>query len=205
MTVKSIKYLALGDSYTIGEGVAPDLNFPAQLVSLLGQAGLTMPPPVIIAKTGWTTDELLHEIKVSGIDGLFDIVTLLIGVNNQYRGLSPEDYEPSFKILLEKAISFAGGNPSNVYVVSIPDWSATPFAHDRDREFISGMINRFNAINEYATTAAGAHYCDITPGSRQASADPELVTTDGLHPSPKEYRRWAKQLSELILINYFTS
>ncbi|MEO8381897.1 MAG: SGNH/GDSL hydrolase family protein [Acidobacteriota bacterium] len=182
---RAARYLALGDSYTIGESVAEAERFPNQLARQLGIA-----EPRIIAKTGWTTDELNAAIDAANVTGTYDLVTLLIGVNNQYRGRDAEEYRREFAALLQRAISFAGGDAGKVIVVSIPDWGVTPFAEGRDRAKIGSEIDQFNAINREETRRAGARYADITPISRRA--DPSLVAPDGLHPSGKQYGEWAK-------------
>ena len=179
------RYLALGDSYTIGESVAPADRFPHQLAR-----ELNLGEPQIIAKTGWTTDELNDAIDAANPQGPFDLVTLLIGVNNQYRGRDPDQFRGEFAALLQRAIGFAGGDPKNVVVVSIPDWGVTPFAEGRDRAKIAAEIDRYNAVNREEAARAGALYVDITPISR--SGDPALVAGDGLHPSGKQYAEWAK-------------
>jgi lysophospholipase L1-like esterase len=181
------RYLALGDSYTIGESVAVEERFPMQLAR-----ELKMPEPEIIAKTGWTTDELNAAIDKADPHGPYDLVTLLIGVNNQYRGRSADQYRTEFAALLQRAIGFAGGKTRNVVVVSIPDWGVTPFAKDRDQAKIAREIDQFNAINREETLRAGARYVDITPFSRKAAADPSLVAGDGLHPSGKMYAEWTR-------------
>lgn len=181
------RYLALGDSYTIGESVAEADRWPNQLARLL-----QIPPPEIIAKTGWTTDELNAAIDKANPRGPYDLVTLLIGVNNQYRGRDAEQYRREFVGLLNRAIAFAGGKPWRVVVVSIPDWGVTPFAANRDRAKIGAEIDRFNAINRDETLRVKAHYVDITPVSRGAADDRSLVADDGLHPSAKMYAEWVK-------------
>jgi lysophospholipase L1-like esterase len=181
------RYLALGDSYTIGESVAVEERYPVQLAR-----ELKMPAPEIIARTGWTTDELNAAIDKADPHGPYDLVTLLIGVNNQYRGRSADQYRTEFTALLQRAIGFAGGKARNVVVVSIPDWGVTPFAKDRDRAKIAREIDQFNAINREETLRAGARYVDITPFSRTAAADPSLVAGDGLHPSGKMYSEWTR-------------
>jgi lysophospholipase L1-like esterase len=178
-------YLALGDSYTIGESVAPADRFPHQLARELG-----LGEPQIIAKTGWTTDELNAAIDAANPQGPFDLVTLLIGVNNQYRGRDAEQYRGEFAALLQRAIGFAGGEAKNVVVVSIPDWGVTPFAEGRDRTQIATDIDRYNGINREETVRAGARYVDITAVSRRG--DPTLVADDGLHPSPAQYTEWVR-------------
>jgi lysophospholipase L1-like esterase len=193
-----LRYLALGDSYTIGEGLATEASFPYQLQGLLKTAGHEIGDPLIVAKTGWTTGELLDAIHKSELTPPYDLVTLLIGVNNQYRGLSSEEYGIEFGKLLKLAIKFAGDNESAVFVISIPDWSATPFAHDRDRERLSREIDNFNAINLAIAIEHRCNYVSITQGTRDAMQDPTLVTTDGLHPSAKEYAKWARKLVDKI-------
>lgn len=182
------RFLALGDSYTIGESVAPEERWPNQLASALRARGAGIGDPEIIARTGWTTDELSTAIDSAAPRGPYSLVTLLIGVNNQYRGLDAEQYRREFTTLLERAIGFAGNDPKKVIVVSIPDWGVTPFAAQRDRGKIATEIDRFNAINREETLRAGAHYTDITPVSRRP--DPALVAGDGLHPSGKMYSEW---------------
>lgn len=191
-------YLALGDSYTIGEGVPDTDNFPHQAVQLLNQSGISFNHPTIVAKTGWTTDELQQGIDAARLDSTYDIVSLLIGVNNQYRGRSNTEYAEQFELLLQQAIAFAGRHPQHVFVLSIPDWGATPFAEGRDRTQIAREVDEFNAINKSLADEYGVHYIDITPGTREAATDPTLVTSDHLHPSGKEYSRWAVKLADSI-------
>lgn len=182
------RYLALGDSYTIGESVGENERFPALLTKQMRAQGINISEAQIIARTGWTTDELEHAITANEPKGTFELVTLLIGVNNQYRNRTAEAYRPEFVHLLERAIRYAGNRPERVVVVSIPDWGATPFG--RDRKNVSPEIDAFNAVNRVETTRLGAHYIDITPGSREARQDPALIAKDGLHPSAKMYARW---------------
>ena len=191
-------YLALGDSYTIGEAVPLTRNFPYQLVQLLRKKGLPVVAPEIIAQTGWTTDELDSAIKANQYLSKYDLVTLLIGVNNQYRGREALQYKMEFEELLKKAIAFANGKPSHVCVVSIPDYGVTPFAAEMDREKIGREIDIFNNINKAVSIQYKTQYVDITPGSREAGRDEELVTTDRLHPSEKEYSKWAEKLAILV-------
>lgn len=190
--------LSLGDSYTIGEMVPAEENFPNQVRRMLGKDGIAMDAPKIIAKTGWTTDELQDAIHKEQITGHYDFVTLLIGVNNQYRGRSAADYAPEFESLLQQAIGFAGNRPSHVVVLSIPDWGVTPFAGDRDGKAITRGIDAFNQINKELAARYQAHYIDITPGTRLAASDSSLLATDGLHPSGKEYAKWAQQVAVMI-------
>ncbi len=195
-------YLALGDSYTIGESVTDADNFPSQTTAILQKEGLNFLPPRIIAKTGWTTDELEEGIARAGEIGLlpdsYDFVTLLIGVNNQYRGRTVSEYGTAFEGMLQKAIGFAGNRPARVIVISIPDWGITPFAADRNRQQIADEINAFNAVNRKLCLQYQAHYLPITDWTREAATDPSLLAQDGLHPSGKEYRRWAEKLSAYI-------
>ncbi|HKZ68873.1 MAG TPA: SGNH/GDSL hydrolase family protein, partial [Anaerolineales bacterium] len=184
--------LALGDSYTIGESVSPAECWPAQLAALLRAQGFKIEESLIIATTGWTTDELSAGIDNADPQGVYDLVSLLIGVNNQYRGRSADEYRDQFAALLHRAISFAGGTPSRVLVLSIPDWGVTPFAAGRDRDAIAAAIDSFNAINYEEAERAGAHYIDVTPISRQAADDPLLIADDGLHPSAAMYAEWAR-------------
>lgn len=197
----TLSYLALGDSYTIGEAVEANESFPYQLVEVLKARDLDFAVPKIIAKTGWTTDELRHAIQQEQIADTYDLVTLLIGVNNQYRGYSQDTYRKEFSELLEMAIGFAGGNKANVYVVSIPDWGVTEFAKrsGRDLKGISNEIDSFNEINRQETETKQITYIDITPGSRQALKKQTLIASDGLHPSGKMYTEWAQQVAEKFL------
>ncbi|HEX2532681.1 MAG TPA: SGNH/GDSL hydrolase family protein, partial [Chitinophagaceae bacterium] len=189
-----LRYLALGDSYTIGEGVPLFRSFPYQAVQELRRSGIPVSAPEILARTGWTTGEL--EAAMSGyvFQPPYDFVTLLIGVNNQYRGKSVDTYVPEFRRLLEAAIGLAGSAANRVAVLSIPDWGATPFAEGRDQPSIYAAIDAYNAANRQLTEAAGAQYIDITPGSRQVAEQARLVTEDGLHPSPEAYREWVVPL-----------
>lgn len=189
-------YLALGDSYTIGEGVPVYESFPYQAVQLLRDAGHEFAAPEIVAKTGWTTDELLAGIANTKFLSRYDFVSLLIGVNNQYRGRSVDEYERQFEELLKRAIQFAGDDVSHVIVLSIPDWGATPFAANADHNRIAKEIDDYNAVNKRVAAKFGVHYIDITPGTRQANE--EMLAADKLHPSGKEYRKWAIKVMEII-------
>jgi lysophospholipase L1-like esterase len=192
--------LCLGDSYTIGEAVAENERFPMQAVELLAKQNIHFEKPEIVAKTGWTTDELATAIGERHLAERYDIVTLLIGVNNEYRGRDIDNYRIEFKNLLKTAIEFAGGETKHVYVISIPDWGVTPFgANDkRGEEKIGEEIDLFNAVNKEVSLKSKVNYINITPGSRLAKSDPSLIATDGLHPSGKMYAEWAKKLAEAI-------
>jgi lysophospholipase L1-like esterase len=192
---RPVRYLALGDSYTIGASVAPAERWPVQLAAQLRANGLIVAEPLVIARTGWTTDELMAGIERQQPQGLFDLVSLLIGVNDQYRGRSGDEYRRQLRQLLHTAIAYAGGHAAHVIVLSIPDWSVTPFAAGQQRAAIAAAIDDFNTINRQETAQAGAHYVDVTPVSRQALQDASLLATDGLHPSGKMYTQWV----ELVL------
>jgi lysophospholipase L1-like esterase len=195
----ALHYLALGDSYTIGEAVPADQSYPNLLTSELSAQKHPVSSPTIIAVTGWTTDDLINAISQAGLTGKkYDIVTLLVGVNDQYQQLSQDNYKIKFTQVLNTAISFAGGNKTHVFVLSIPDWGVTPFAAGQG-SVISPQIDQFNTINKQISTAAGVNYLDITPISRKAANDPGLVAGDGLHPSAKMYRDWVKLLEPLVV------
>ena len=198
-TADSLHYLALGDSYTIGEAVPDTASYPYQLQQALNRQKYKFTAPTIIATTGWTTDNLINAIaQNTGIKGkTYDLVTLLIGVNDQYQGLSQDNYKIKFQQVLNTAIQFAGGNKTNVFVLSIPDYGVTPFAGGRD-SVIGPLIDQFNAINDSISQAAGVNYLNITAISRQAATDPTLIAPDGLHPSGKMYMLWVQQLVPLI-------
>lgn len=187
-------YLALGDSYTIGESVPAREAFPNATAAMLRKSGTQLADPVIIAVTGWTTDELAAAIRERQLHETFDVVTLLIGVNNQYRGRPLDNYREEFTALLNQAILFANGHPRHVVVVSIPDWGVTPFAEGRDRAQIAKDIDAYNGA---AKEIAEAHKCgwlDITDSTRRNGTKPEYLAEDGLHPSGLEYAIWAERL-----------
>ncbi len=191
-------FLALGDSYTIGESVSRKESFPYQTMYKLVAAGLAMSEPDIFAVTGWTTGDLLKAISKIDEGKKYDIVSLLIGVNNQYQGRSPEEYANEFGVLLEKAVHFASGGPAQVFVLSIPDYSGTPFASSMDKRAIAEKIDQLNRINKGISLDRGVHYIDITSESRKSGQDPSLIAEDGLHFSGKEYFIWADLLASAI-------
>lgn len=193
-----LRYLALGDSYTIGESVADGERWPVQLVTALRQQDVNIADPEIIAKTGWTTAELVEGIKQAAPEKPYDVVSLLIGVNNQYRGLSQEAYQEEFVGLLETAVFLADDNPNRVFVVSIPDWGVTPFGQNRDFREVSAAIDAFNAINQAETESRNIAYIDITDISRLALTDRVLIADDGLHPSGEMYRLWVEQMQPVV-------
>lgn len=182
-------FLALGDSYTIGEQVGEAERWPVQLAATLRGAGVDVDDPRIIAKTGWTTDELVAGIDAAHVTGHYALVALLIGVNNQYRGRSADEYREQFRGLLNLAIGFAGARAPRVVVLSIPDWGLMPFAEGRDRAQIGREIDAFNATAREEVVRAGAHWVDVTPTSRETR--PNWAAPDGLHPSGAQYAAWA--------------
>lgn len=197
--MQNTKYtiLCLGDSYTIGEAVPRDSSFPIQATSILLRQGIHFSAPKIIATTGWTTDELMASIRANADTNTYDIVTLLIGVNNQYRGRSITEYREQFKALLHTAMAYSKKGPGGVFVLSIPDWGVTPFAQNdkRGEETISKEIAAFNSASRQIAKKEKVHYINITPGSRKAKQDNSLLATDGLHPSGLMYNAWAKKLA----------
>ena len=188
----TLTYLALGDSYTIGQSVPPEQAFPNQLANQL--QAFKVNTPTIIARTGWTTDQLIEAINQSDIkSNTYDVVTLLIGVNDQYDGLSQENYRIKFEQVLNMAIKFAGGISEHVFVLSIPDYGVTPFAHGNDA-LIGPEIDQFNDINLKISANAKVNYVVITDISKLAASDLTLLASDGLHPSGKMYGMWVDKL-----------
>ena len=193
-------YLALGDSYTIGQNVTEAERFPVQLIEKLNVDGFDFVSPKIIAQTGWTTKNLQTNIASENIEGqTFDIVSLLIGVNNQFQGRDIEEYKTEFTELLEQAITFANNDEDKVFVISIPDYAFTPFGQSSgNAETISLEIDAFNAACKDITEAKGVVFFNITPISRQGLDEPELVASDNLHPSAEQYRRWTASFYEEV-------
>jgi lysophospholipase L1-like esterase len=196
-------YLALGDSYTIGESVADTERFPVQTVKLLREHNIDISNPDIIATTGWTTTNLLNALNNNRPPKkIYSVVTLLIGVNNQYQGKSLDEYKTGFTELLNRSISYSGNNKNHVFVISIPDYSVTPFASGSDTARISREIDFFNAANKSISLNAGVHYLDITSISRDAKNDPALTAGDGLHPSAIQYKKWSEFLAPMMLLEF---
>jgi len=193
----AFRLLALGDSYTIGEKVSVENRWPNQLARLL-EAEQVQTEVTIVARTGWTVKELWEGIQADPPEGTYDLVTLLIGVNDQYRGYPVAGYREDFRFMLGRAIEYAGGNPDHVVVLSIPDWGFTPFAATRDTEPISRQIDEFNAVNLEETESTGAHYVDVTLISRMGMDDFELIAADRLHPSGKMYKMWAEKTLPIV-------
>ena len=187
-----LRYLALGDSYTIGEGVEPYGRWPVQLARALREEGIPLADPHIIAATGWTTDELSAAMDAAEPLGDWDFVSLLIGVNNQYRGRSVDDYLGEFTRLLQRAIALAGDRAGRALVLSIPDWGVTPFAFagGRDARAIADDLDAYNAAAREACTAHGVAFVDITAISRDDGDATAMLADDGLHPSAAQYARW---------------
>lgn len=191
-------YLALGDSYTIGQSVGITERFPAQTNTLLKSTGIKMAEPRYIATTGWRTNDLAAAINSQNPQGPFDVVSLLIGVNDQYQLRDTNGYRERFRQLLLKSISLAGNKRNHVFVLSIPDYSVTPFAASSDTAFIRIQIDQFNAINRQVTTMESCNYLDITASTREAAYDLSLLASDRLHPSGKEYGKWAGWLAPMM-------
>lgn len=194
-TASSARYLALGDSYTIGEGVPAAGTWPFQLAAALRARGLALADPEVIATTGWTTDELAAAIDAAAPRGPYALASLLIGVNNQYRGRPLAEYRQQFEQLLQRAVGLAAEDPRRVLVLSIPDWGVTPYAaaHGRDAAVIACEIDDFNAAARACCGDYGVAFVDITPASRVHGAEAAMLVDDGLHPSAAMYRLWVEQ------------
>ena len=192
--IKSKSYLALGDSYTIGESVPVSDRFPVILVNDLNGKGYNFQEPKIVAKTGWTTDELKAAILKENLSENYDLVTLLIGVNNQYRGRDVENFRLEFADLLQMAIGFANDQPEKVVVVSIPDWGVSPFASGRDQEKIAEEIDLYNKVKKEETLKRNVTFVDITVISRSGLGIPDYFAKDGLHFSGKMHQLWVNEI-----------
>ncbi|WP_408951143.1 SGNH/GDSL hydrolase family protein [Lysobacter sp. Hz 25] len=190
----TLSYLALGDSYTIGEAVPEAGRWPLQMANALRERGIDLADPRIIATTGWTTDELALALDLAEPLGQWDFVSLLIGVNNQYRGRSAPQYAGEFRELLERAIRYAHGRADRVLVLSIPDWGATPFgaSDKRGPATIGAELDVFNQAARDVCTRHGVSFVDITPVSRARGSEAAMVAEDGLHPSAAMYAQWAE-------------
>ncbi len=196
--MKSYNILCLGDSYTIGESVPLHESFPYQLVQMLRKKGHLFNAPEIVAKTGWTSFELMEHLEKIKLNSQYNFATLLIGVNNQYRGLSTEAFAKDFDFLLNKAIHSVDKNAKNVIVLSIPDWSVTPFAKDRNVVQIASEIDAYNGVCELIAQKYQVQYLNITDDTRQALHDETLLATDGLHYAAKSHSIWANKVSGII-------
>ncbi|MEQ9090697.1 MAG: SGNH/GDSL hydrolase family protein [Balneola sp.] len=186
----SISYLALGDSYTIGEAVSENQRWPVQLTKKLNETGIKVDDPLIIAKTGWTTNELQNAISEKNPETDYDLVSLLIGVNNQYRGYPIDQYKKEFKELLLQAVAFADGDTSKVFVVSIPNYGVTPFGIKKGEEKIRQELLVYDAIADSISSELNIPFVNITPVSEKAKEDPSYIASDQLHPSGKQYKEW---------------
>lgn len=195
----SFRFLALGNSYTIGTGVPASERWPRKLSASIREAGLNLEDPLIIAKNGWTSGDVLHALGKRRLQGPFHLASLQIGVNDQYDGLSIEAYETNLQKILDIIYPLTAGDPARIIALSIPDWSATPFAEGQDRARIAAEIQSFNEINRRLTHALGAHYLDITQLSREAGENRTLLAEDGLHPSGDMYQRWVEALLPVAL------
>lgn len=197
-----LPYLALGDSYTIGEGVEPAGRWPMQLAAALRDIGVPVDDPTIIATTGWTTDELEAGIDADAPQGPFELVSLLIGVNDQYRGRSVDEYRPRFTALLQRALAFAGDRAPRVLVLSIPDWGVTPYAmaSGRDRVQIGQELDAYNAAAAAICAEHDVAFVDITDLSRQLGGESVMLAEDGLHPSAAMYTLWHQRTFEVTRV-----
>jgi lysophospholipase L1-like esterase len=192
-----VNYLALGDSYTIGQSVAFEENFPNQLAKALANDTILFDEVKIIATTGWTTTNLIDAINNQNLDKKYNLVSLLIGVNNQYQNKPIELYKIEFKALLDKAIALANFDTNKVFVVSIPDYGFTPFGKN-NQSTISAQLESYNQINKSITDSLKVSYVNITPISQMGLTNPELVASDGLHPSAAMYKMWVDLMKPVV-------
>jgi len=191
---ENARYLALGDSYTIGESVKQNQRWPVQLATRLTEHGVAIDKPVIIARTGWTSGQLLAAIERKNPLGTFDLVSLMIGVNNQYRHRSLAEFRSEFRLLLQKAQAFAGDDAKRLIVLSIPNWGVTPYGQRFNPQLIGDDIERFNKLCREETTRIGAQYVNITALSEDLAEDRSYTAADGLHPSAKLYKAWVDEV-----------
>jgi len=189
----TVSYLALGDSYTYGLGVSQNQSYPYQLDSLLSQNEYKPANPLVIAHFGWTSADLLAGLAAANLTQRFDIITILIGVNDQNKGVNSETFRSNLDQLIINAVILAKGYSSRVFVISIPDWSVTPFAANMDKAQIAAAVQLFNTINQAEAGKFKVNYIDITALSKLMTDDPTLVSSDGLHPSAKMYNLWVSQ------------
>jgi len=196
--------LCLGDSYTIGQSVSETARFPELTLALLASKEINFSNPDIIARSSWTTDELTKAVESKKLNNSYDAVTLLIGVNDQYRGIDTTIYAQNFESLLLKAVKLASLNNKHVFVMSIPDYSVTPFALNARQTpgQIAADIEMFNQINKRIANQHQVNYIDVTPISKLATNDTELLAQDKLHPSGKMYALWAEELAVVMLKVY---
>ncbi len=197
--LSSFRFLALGNSYTIGTGVPAVDAWPRQLSASIRDMGFNKEDPLIIAKNGWSSGDLLQALEKRDLEGPFHLVSLQVGVNDHYDGVSRQDYQTNLRKILDILLPLTAGDPTRILVLSIPDWSVTPFAEGQDRGRIASEIKHYNEINRRLAETFGAHYLDITPLSRKAGGDKTLLAEDGLHPSGEMYQRWVKDLLPIAL------
>lgn len=191
-------FLALGDSYTIGESVPLFENFPYQVVQLMRKEKYHFQAPEIVAKTGWTSNELAEHILHNVLNDQYDFVTLLVGVNNQYRGLAIKDFENDFEFLLNKAIHLAGNKSNRVMVLSIPDWGYTPFANGKEIQKISKEIDEYNEVCSNIAKKVKTHFINITDETRAEKNNLQALANDRLHYSKSTHLRWAEKVSSIM-------
>lgn len=197
-SASTYSFLALGDSYTIGESVSENERLPVQLANRLRKDSVSIADPDIIARTGWTAAELQDAIKANSNQKIYSLVSLQIGVNNQYRGQGEDRYRTEFRELLQTAVKFTGGKPMHVVVLSIPDWGVSPFAAGRDRASITREIDAFNGVAQDECRKSGVAYVDITPLTRSAAGNPTQFAFDGLHYSGKHMQQWAEKALPVV-------
>ena len=191
-------FLALGDSYTAATGELQKNSWPRLLHKIINEKYRELKEPEILAQAGWTTTDLLEALKTANLSPPYDHVGLLIGVNNQYQGLPISLFKDQFGQLLISSIELAGNDPSNVFVLTIPDWGATPFARFRDKKKIAAEIGKYNQIIKNMAKEQGVLVIDITPSTRNMAVNPNLIASDSLHPSKKMYQVWAKKIAKKI-------
>ena len=199
MASKSLRMLALGDSYTIGSSLPLEDSWPYQLTSQLRQKGIKIAEPVIIARSGWTSLNLIEALNANPPSVSFDLVSLQIGVNDQYERIEPSVYAENFRDLLDRSISLSRKGTEGVLVLSIPDWSVTPHAGEFDRSHVQEELNQYNAINLACARSRGVKYTDVTSSSRFAEQHPELLADDGLHPTWEMYWNWTRLIQPTAL------
>ena len=186
----ALTFLALGDSYTIGEGLPPSDRWPVQLAATLRQSGVDLADPAILARTGWTTEELLLAMDNTPLASRYDLVTLMIGVNNQFRGEALSGYRRDLQTLLDRSIALAGGRADHVVVLSIPDWGVSPFGKQAGGGNVSADIDQFNASCRELSEAVKVQYVDVTAISRADAGQADRFADDGLHPSASQCEQW---------------
>jgi len=198
----SLTFLALGDSYTVGTSEIYQNSWPVQLKKKLQNKKILLKKPQIIAGAGWTTEKLLEQLELKKLSPSFNLVSLQIGVNNQYRNQKMSRFQNEFSLLLEKSVALANNDTSRVFVLSIPDWGITPFARLKDNVKISKEIKAYNAIIKKKSEERGVLYIDVTKSSREALYDNSLIAKDSLHPSRKMYKSWVRKIVKELNKNF---